>query len=508
MILKEIARNARENSQRIAITAFDEQITFGELEKRSSELAQDMSARNDDEILAFDDGGSVDHFVKMLACLKSARAFVNLDAKAPPNFNRRILERLKDAPRSETAYFVATSGTTGEPKLIARTCRTLARSLEQFRQALPELIGRTIQQAAPLHYAFGLDQSIVLLSAGSTICIDAPDENLNLLRQYERIARHEAEVIFWAAPILKLLSKQPQLFCGMPKCLKCIVSGGEPLSVSAAFLFELRNRELLLLNNYGCTETGTLFFSRTDIPLLEIQEYNRLPIGRPLPGFEAELDEVGRLIVTIDGVRFQTNDLAEYSRGQFYIAGRADNCVNVRGYRVSLEFVENYIRRLNSIDECCVVPSKNAFDEISLTCFWQGERIDPIQFRTELAELLPEYMIPTRFFYASRLPRLPNGKLDRQTMLRTASDFSRAPNANASSFEIRIKNLLEDVLKKELPPDFQRRTFAELGLDSLSFTDFICRVESEERITIDDAMIIDRRLQNVGDLLDCIGRRE
>lgn len=313
----------------------------------------------------------------------------------------------------------------------------------------------------------------------------------------------------------------------MPSCLKYIVSGGESLVVSAAFLFELRNRDMSLLNNYGCTELGTMFFSLINIPLLEIQEYNHIPIGQPLPGIDVTLSDNGELLIYVDKclnryhnaphlmhskfnftsnenqrICFFTGDIAKRDGENYYIVGRLDNCLNVRGFRVEIEFIERQVSQILGGADCCVVHQKNAYDEISLICCYQAGIRDTSQIQKQLKEILPKHMIPSKFIMLKKLPKMSNGKIDRVKLLTICEqNVGREEyNYDVISCEERIKNLIEEMLKKKLPNDFKKYTFLELGLDSLSFVDFICKVELTEKILIDDKVLAE--IKTVKDLID------
>ena len=575
MLLKDFELQAKNNPQKVALIAFNESITFGDLAAKSTRLADFLKNSEVNEVIGIYDAGSVKHFISMLACLKAKQPFINLDMYAPELYNEKIISRINvrtvivnssangqdfsnyhkinveqllqnnDQPvivksrnsKAAAAYFVATSGTTGEPKIVAKSLKSLDLSLRQMRQAVPFLISGPIQMSVPLNYAFGLDQALIFLCAGVTVCVDSREDFFNLQQQYNYIERHEAQTVFWGSPVLKLLSKQPHLFNNMPSCLKYIVVGGEPLIVSAAFLFELRNREISLLNNYGCTETGTLFFSNVKIPLTQIQEYNRIPIGEPLPGFDVALfgeePSKGQLVVyaekffnsynadsfltntkfnfvpnTSGKVCFYTGDIAEKIGEKYYIVGRQDNCVNVRGYRVELEAVEQYISQLLNGDECCVVPQKNEYDEIYLACFYREGDADSTQLLESLKKLLPRYMIPTKFFAQKQLPKLPNGKINRKALENFLPEYHRTENQTVNFLEQRIKKLLEDTLRNTIPENFKECAFEELGLDSLSLVDFICKVEFAEKVTIDDAIAADKSFKTFGDLIEIVRKKK
>ena len=313
------------NNGNIALKCYDREISFSDLYIISNSISKDLVHKNIiGDIIGIYDNGSIEHFLLMLACMQANIPFINLDVKAPINYIKNIVEKLniktiytKDNNAklkqicdnvfsirslksyrqtqnikgkeikfgienihddSQVCYYITTSGSTGEPKIVRKKLGQLNFSYRQFKDELPFLSGEIVQQYAPLCFAFSLDQSLIFLCAGSTICIDDIDKNINFKKICTQINKNASTGVFLGAPILKLLSRQPQLIEYIPDCVRYIVSGGERLNLGAALLLLFRTKNIDLFNNYGCTELGTIFFHRVEIGLNEIQQYNRIPI--------------------------------------------------------------------------------------------------------------------------------------------------------------------------------------------------------------------------------------
>ena len=224
-------------ANRRAISAFGHEINYDELDAKSTILADyllSVSQLSKSAIIGIYDNGSVNHFFAMLACLKAGKIFVNLDVQAPKSYNTKIISDLNidvllttfsqsvdnffncrvvyvenilknhrvttqsTFPKlvSDVAYIVATSGTIGKPKMVAKTRSALDFSYTQIKQAIPFLFNGAIQQTAPLHYAFGLDQSLIFLCSGTTICIDAKRDYVDLKYIYSCIEKNQQILFF------------------------------------------------------------------------------------------------------------------------------------------------------------------------------------------------------------------------------------------------------------------------------------------------------------------------
>ncbi|MEO0836747.1 MAG: amino acid adenylation domain-containing protein, partial [Cyanobacteria bacterium J06642_3] len=117
---------------------------------------------------------------------------------------------------------------------------------------------------------------------------------------------------------------------------------------------------------------------------------------------------------------YKTGDLVKYlADGNLEFLGRSDRQIKIRGYRLEIDEVETAINSHPAVRESVVISKENnlsqsliayyvkAFPEISL----------PQQnLRQFLAQKLPSYAIPSTFIELDRLPLLPNGKIDRQSL--------------------------------------------------------------------------------------------
>ncbi|MCB0122924.1 MAG: amino acid adenylation domain-containing protein, partial [Caldilineaceae bacterium] len=101
-----------------------------------------------------------------------------------------------------------------------------------------------------------------------------------------------------------------------------------------------------------------------------------------------------------DGTLYRTGDLGRYlPDGQVEFAGRGDQQVNIRGYRVELAEIEAALTALPSIDSAVVVAAPNGVESQQIVgyCVAAGgtQLPDPQRIREQLAEKLPAYMVPT-----------------------------------------------------------------------------------------------------------------
>jgi D-alanine--poly(phosphoribitol) ligase subunit 1 len=85
------------------------------------------------------------------------------------------------------------------------------------------------------------------------------------------------------------------------------------------------------------------------------------------------------------------------------------------GYRIELEEIETAINRLAYAIQTAVIYKRvhDSFGQIIAYVATSDPTVDDGRLRTDLAALLPAYMIPNRFVISDELPKNANGKVDR-----------------------------------------------------------------------------------------------
>lgn len=546
---------------KVAIKSYSEKIMYRDLDLLITKIVTNLNSqiKDEKEIVATCSDGTIFQFATMVACIKTGIIFVNLDLNMPTNYLNGIVndlnikrviisersnslyrEKIKNfkmvisedslkidtistdtTRKNKTVFIVPTSGSTGTPKYVKKKMTALMKSYHQFKERVEFLFEKTIEQSAPLNFAFGLELSLIFLASGNTICINEKKDYTDLKYIYNNIEKNDVEIAFWPAPLIKLLSRQPKLIEDMPKGLKYIIVGGEPIVVSADLIFEFHKRDIKLMNNYGSTETGTMFFNSMDISLLEVEEFNLISVGQPLEGFKAvilneelEPSKKGHLYIKANefeneyynlkqeqekkflkmkeypnSILCETGDICEYKNGKYYIIGRNNNCINVKGYRVEIENIEFFVTKLLKGFECCIVPFVNSFNESNMVCFYSSKALDTIELRKQLEKEVPEYMVPKLFIQLEELYHLKNGKINRERMKKLYFDEYSATDKDNKELEDKIFNTLESVLGFKIKKSTKTLPLKELGLDSLGFTDFISLVESKEKVNIEDSVL-------------------
>ena len=110
---------------------------------------------------------------------------------------------------------------------------------------------------------------------------------------------------------------------------------------------------------------------------------------------------------------YRTGDLGKWNeRGELVFVSRKDYQIKHMGHRIELGEIESTASEIAGVDECCALYHK---EKELLYLFYTGEAASKeivLYFRS----VLPAFMVPRKLIKLETLPRLPNGKLDMQTM--------------------------------------------------------------------------------------------
>ncbi|MDT2247641.1 hypothetical protein P7H16_12955 [Paenibacillus larvae] len=137
--------------------------------------------------------------------------------------------------------------------------------------------------------------------------------------------------------------------------------------------------------------------------------------------------------------------------GSIEFLGRSDHLVKVRGYRVETGEIERALLQKQGIDQVVVVARREQ-ETTNLVCYYVGSmELDGKDLSLHLENLLPHYMIPSRFIRLENLPLTPNGKIDQKALRNLAEqeDAVVVHDEPANELEERIASVWRDVLGVE-----------------------------------------------------------
>ncbi|APU15424.1 AMP-binding protein [Actinoalloteichus fjordicus] len=378
---------------------------------------------------------------------------VSADATPPASGVERVVP-------SEPSVVIMTSGSTGVPKAVVRSQRSLLVEAAHYRRHFR--VGRddVLWIPLPLPHAYALSWLSCALLAGTDTRLPAP----GALGELENGLRTEATVAALVPSLTRLLlhRRRRRADAGGPAPLRTVVVGAgavdEPLAT------EFRQAYGIGLSRvYGSTETGAVCAAGPDVPAL--------CVGRPLPGVDHRvLDEAGRPIGaggegllevrTGTGESWQaTGDLVfQDEQGRLTVLGRQANAVR-RGDRwIAPSEVESVFREHPGVREARVTAIRSAtagedglLVEIEAGSAGEGDAAappGPADLMSFARERLAAYKLPNEVRVVHRLARGASGKVVAKPRYRWAesavlSEAARAHRVSATLFALRDLGLTE-----------------------------------------------------------------
>lgn len=404
------------------------------------------------------------------------------------------------------AFILFTSGSTGAPKGVVIAHRGIARVARHLTGFTPGPQDRFLQLAQPSFAASTTDIWTCLLRGGRLSV--APQELPPLGDLARLIVRERTTVLNLPVGLFNLLVEHhPQT---LAQTRSVIVSGDFP---SAAHL----ERALAvvggdLFNAFGCTENSALTAVHKITPA-DLSGTD-IPVGRPMPTVDMTVrderleecapGQIGELCIAGDGLALgylddpeltdrkfvrhrgrrllRTGDLAKRTEeGEIVLAGRTDQMLKVRGFRVEPRQIEVTAEAYPGVERAVAqaVPSDGAADRLALWCVpAPGHELAERGLVDHLRGRLPDYMVPSAVLVLDSFPLNANGKIDRRELAaRLAARMATGTHGGGAEDRLAavVRATLADVTGQgPLGPD---DGLVENGVTSLHLIDLGARLE-------------------------------
>ena len=383
-------------------------------------------------------------------------------------------------PAEALAYVLYTSGSTGRPNGVGIGRAALAHFVAAARQRHGIGAPDRVLQFAPLHFDASVEEIFVTLCSGATLVLRTD-------AMIESMARFASACTRWRLTVLDLptafwheLAHAVGEGLALPDSLRLVIIGGE--AALAEPLSRWRRGApsgTVLLNTYGPTETTVICTTAvlagpghgvagTATADTDTDTDTAVPIGRPLagldlvvvderlqpvpPGVPGELCVIGPMLAqgylnqaartaerfvhlaALDGAprAYRTGDQVVLGGdGQLRFLGRRDAELKISGHRIDPSEIETALLSAPGVREAAVVPQRTAHG-LRLVAFVACEAgVQVSLLRGHVAGRVAAVAVPAAFVPVPRLPRNPNGKVDRAAL--RAHEVETAPPVAAES---------------------------------------------------------------------------
>lgn len=407
------------------------------------------------------------------------------------------------------AYYMFTSGTTGQPKAAVISHQSLAIRLQWMDDVFGGGMDVVLQKTRST-FDVSMWELAFPWAYGKTMCMLKEGEERDPETIFSALQQnHVTMVHFVPSMFAEFLTYVEKRATDLPG-LRYIILSGETLEANLVRRACKCLEHTVLYNLYGpteCTIDVSFYRCRGD--------EERIPIGTSL--YQTGLTvrnaknqvlpagEVGELVIEGDLVgegyselfssgeksgfcvedgrrEYHTGDMAYLgSDGNFYFEGRRDRQKKIRGMRVNLEEVELLLNQAFPKMRQVIVWNKNRMID-----FYEGE-LSKEQVRDQAKKILPYYCIPGEFVQVERICTGSSGKIDRNQLLHSyEKDFQTEGSYNENQFselwelervERTLLDLAETILQKNMNLD---DSLWETGMDSLLALQFLTLCEENQ----------------------------
>ncbi|HWH00004.1 MAG TPA: amino acid adenylation domain-containing protein, partial [Pilimelia sp.] len=356
-------------------------------------------------------------------------------------------------PRS-TACVLFTSGSTGRPKGAVGSHRSLVRTFfgQDYLRFGPAQVWL---QAAPVSWDAGAFELYGALLHGGT-CVLHPGQSPEPAEIARLVARHRVDTLFLSPGLLAVMvDMHPEAFEGVAQ----VLTGGDVPSLPHVTALTRRFPGLRVVHGYGPVES--MVVATCHQVRAEDTARARLPIGLPVgnttcylldaglrptpPGVAGELYLGGagladgyarrpgltaeRFVANPFGPPgsrlYRTGDLARWRPdGTLEFLGRTDHQVKLRGFRIEPAEIESVLLGHPGVAAAAVLAREDRPGDRRLVAYTVGDA-DEAALREHVAQVLPDFMVPSAWVRLSALPLTGNGKLDRAAL--PAPEHRRSP---------------------------------------------------------------------------------
>ena len=336
-------------------------------------------------------------------------------------------------------YWGLTSGTTGEPKLFARSHASWIASFDAAEAVFAFPARSRVLIPGPLHHSLFLYGAVHALCRGHTVLLPQGQFRRNRLAEALLQATHLYAVPFMLAEIIKTGPPAPNL--------RVIFSGGSKLPQDARRAVERAWPDADLVEFYGASETSFITFHSTRNPASDGS------VGRPFPGVNIEICDAGRRFLPPGqhgeifvsspmlfsryvgeepaGRWFSVGDTGYFDElGCLHLAGRTNRMIKSRGLKIHPEAIEAALLELPEIRRAAVIglpDARRGAVAVAAVEFANGAVLPRKRLSAHCRAALGLRACPRGYFAFDELPLTRTGKVAvavvRQALIEGGASF-------------------------------------------------------------------------------------
>jgi tyrocidine synthetase III len=391
------------------------------------------------------------------------------------------------------AYIIYTSGTTGKPKGVRITDASLLHYVAGIHDAYrldryPQLRGLL---ASSIAFDLGYTCLWGMLLLGGELHLSPASTYWDPRQVLHQVEKEKINFIKLTPSHFRLLLNEVEQGEKGGEQLSLIVLGGEKINPAEVRQWLTHFPLCRIANHYGPTET-TIGVLTQPISLdgkeageMSIAAFERRPVlGRAMGAHKIYIADGGgklcgrgvwgELWISGPGVSpgyvnlaeltaekfvadpfifgqraYRTGDKARWlPNGCIEFAGRADEQVQLKGYRIEPAEVEQALLKHESVRAAAVAIHTIGTEQQLVAYIVHNEQYREEALTLHLRQLLPAYMQPWKLVAMEALPLTPNGKIDKKKLpVPEATASEKSGRAPATRAELALLQAFETVFK-------------------------------------------------------------
>lgn len=343
----------------------------------------------------------------------------------------------------DPAIWLFSGGTTGAPKAVPQTHKSLVNTTRLYGQGSLGLTSGDITMSVPkLYFGYAMGSNLLFpLSVGASAVLFAEHPTPQAL--FRRIEQHRPTVLVNVPSAVNQMLAHPGSEDRDLSSLRLATSAGEALPETLYHRWK-ETFGVELLDGLGTAEMWHIFVTNT------VGDVKPGTLGKVVPGYEIKVcdedgsevatGEVGRLWVKGDSIGlgyFEDEEQTRQAfRGEWFVGGdlvsidadgyvthrgRGDDAIKVKGKWFRPQEVESTLLDHPAVEECAVVAVNDESGLARPIAFVvaSGDTSEQMLIDWSL-ERLEAYKHPRRVHFVDELPKTHLGKVDRSALKRAA----------------------------------------------------------------------------------------
>ena len=372
---------------------------------------------------------------------------------------------LPDSRTIETdlAYILYTSGSTGDPKGVMISHRTIFTFINWCSDTFQISERDRVTSHAPLHFDLSTFDIFVTIKAGGTVVLIPEKLSVFPVKLVQFLEEERVTIVYMVPTTLSMAANYGKIEQYDLSKLRLVLFAGEVFPIKYLRKLVAVVPQAEYYNLYGPTETNVCTYYKVQPKDLEPDRTQPVPIGKACenmevfavdeenhlvtePGVEGELWVRGSCVAQgywgdpektargfvhntfqahFNEVAYRTGDIVtlDEDRTNWLFIGRRDHMVKSRGYRIELGEIETTLYGHTGIKEAAVVAIPDDMVGSRLRAFVvpiDGNGLSIKELKSYCSLKLPGYMVPESFEFLDELPKTSTGKVNRPLLAKVA----------------------------------------------------------------------------------------